>query len=124
RSTVDRLTARADTTRAILSAGERAFITLRELHREADAQAAIYETYMRRMGELSEQSPVDVTTVRVISPPLPAANRSWPPRTIIWLALGAFGGLALGIAIAIGMGAGRTYLPVLRGRLAELPASR
>lgn len=124
RSTVDRLTARADTTRAILSADESALITLRELQREADAQAAIYETYLRRMGELNEQSQVEVTTVRVISPPLPAASRNWPPRTIIWLVLGGFAGLAAGIAIAIGMGAGRTYLPVLRGRLATLPASR
>ena len=124
RSVVDRLTARADTTRAILSVDESALIKLRELQREADVRATIYESYLRRMGELSEQSQVEVTTIRVISPPLPAPNRSWPPRLVVLLAIGGLAGLLAGMVVALGVGAARTYLPVLRGRLAQFSSQR
>lgn len=120
RSVVDQLSARADLTRVILSADESALITLRELQREVDAQTTIYENYLRRSGELNEQSQIESTAVRVISPPLPAAGRSWPPRTIVLLVLGAFAGLAVGGGIAILAGATRAFLPVLRGKLAEV----
>lgn len=124
RAVVDRLTAQSDSVRTIVSVDDSALMRLRELQREADVQGAIYEAYLRRMAEINERSQVDVTTVRVISPPLPAASRSWPPRAMVLLMLGAAVGLMIGAGLALAIGLARDYLPLLRRRLAEVSGPR
>jgi polysaccharide biosynthesis transport protein len=37
----------------------------------------------------------------VISRAMPPQSRSWPPRTLILLAVGAFAGIAIGIGLAL-----------------------
>jgi uncharacterized protein involved in exopolysaccharide biosynthesis len=78
---------------------------LRQLERDAEAKAAIYQTFLTRERQVSEREQLNTTNVRVISPPLPPQWRSWPPRMVMVMAAGLSLGLALGGMLAIGLGA-------------------
>jgi uncharacterized protein involved in exopolysaccharide biosynthesis len=79
-------------------------VALRELERDATSKAAIYETFLARARQITEQEQIDTTNVRVISTAVPPAGRSWPPPTTLMLVAGAFGGFLLGLVLAVGMG--------------------
>ncbi|WP_163270746.1 GumC family protein [Chelativorans alearense] len=79
-------------------------VALRELERDARAKAALYETYLSRSQQITERQQIDTSNIRVISRAVPPKSRSWPPRTMILLAAGAFAGLVLGLFAALTLG--------------------
>lgn len=76
-------------------------VALRELERDATSKTAIYESFLSRARQITEREQIDTTNVRVISTAVPPPARSWPPRTVIVLAMGGFAGLALGLLLAL-----------------------
>jgi uncharacterized protein involved in exopolysaccharide biosynthesis len=77
-------------------------VKLRELEREVDANRAVYESFLVRARETSEQERLDTVNVRVLSDAQPPLERSFPPRRLIMLlaalAAGLFGGIGLAYA--------------------------
>ncbi len=86
-------------------------VALRELERDAASKTAIYERFLARTRQITEREQIDTTNVQVISPAVPPKGRSWPPRTIVLIALGAFGGLALGMFLSVATGIRRDLRP-------------
>ena len=82
-------------------------VALRELERDASSKTAIYESFLSRARQMTEREQIDSTNVRVISTAVPPQARSWPPRTMIVMAIGGFGGLMLGVLLAMGLGMAR-----------------
>lgn len=75
-------------------------LSIRELDISAKGYRSLYETFLQRyMGSLQQDS-FPITEARVISPAAPPLNKS-KPKTILVLALGMLGGLALGTAIGL-----------------------
>ncbi|MBU1303994.1 MAG: lipopolysaccharide biosynthesis protein, partial [Alphaproteobacteria bacterium] len=79
-------------------------VQLRELERDAASKTAIYESFLSRAQQITEREQIDTTNVRVISTAVPPAGRSWPPRTVLVIGLGALAGLMLGMMLAVGVG--------------------
>lgn len=79
-------------------------VALRELERDAASRRTIYESFLARARQITEREQIDTTNVQVISTAVPPKGRSWPPRTPLTAALGAFAGFALGMLLAIAMG--------------------
>ncbi len=77
----------------------RAFVRLRELEREAESTRGVYESFLRRTKEVSEQQAVDSANLRVIS-------RAVPPREAMNLSLAV---LLVG-AIVAGLGLGVLFV--------------
>jgi uncharacterized protein involved in exopolysaccharide biosynthesis/Mrp family chromosome partitioning ATPase len=77
-----------------------ALVRLRELEREVEASRAVYQAFLTRSRETSEQERVNATNVRVLSEANTPNKRSFPPRTLIVLALA----LAFGAAAGAGLG--------------------
>jgi succinoglycan biosynthesis transport protein ExoP len=98
------LTERANALRTDVFSDNAALVKLRELERDATSKAAIYESFLSRARQVTEREQLDTTNVRVISTAVPPAARSWPPRTVIMLALGAIGGMVAGLGIAVIIG--------------------
>ena len=84
-------------------------IQLRELEREARAKSAVYEAFMARAGEAAERQQIDTTNVRIVSPAVLPANRSFPPRGYILAAVGGIAGFFLGVMLAAALGLRRDY---------------
>ena len=72
--------------------------------RRLDHKAALYETFLSRSQEITQRQQIDTSNIRVISRAVPPKSRSWPPRTMILLAAGAFAGLVLGVGAALALG--------------------
>ncbi len=70
-------------------------VQLRELQRQADAARDVYQAYLLRSRELSEQQGLYTSASRVISPPLVPAGRDGVP-TIAMLAAALIVGLGIG----------------------------
>lgn len=100
---VARLTEEAQASQMEVSDKNEAQVQLRELERNAAAQAAIYEAFLSRATQITERQQLDTTNVRVISEPLPPKSRAWPPRTIQLVILGLVAGLALGALASIAL---------------------
>jgi uncharacterized protein involved in exopolysaccharide biosynthesis len=79
-----------------------ASVQLRELEREAEANRAVYQAFLLRAREASEQVGVDTTNARIISDAFPPTNRVNLSRKII-VVLGLLAGLALGAAIGLAL---------------------
>jgi uncharacterized protein involved in exopolysaccharide biosynthesis len=77
-----------------------ALVRLRELEREVEASRAVYQAFLTRSRETSEQERVNTTNVRVLSEANVPNKRAFPPRTLIVLALA----LAFGAAAGAGLG--------------------
>ncbi|PRD41201.1 chain-length determining protein [Phyllobacterium phragmitis] len=75
-------------------------VKLRELEREASAQRSVYEAFLLRARETSEQGGLDTAIIRVISEARPALEPTGPSRRNIVLA-GLLLGLLAGLGIAI-----------------------
>jgi polysaccharide biosynthesis transport protein len=76
-----------------------AMVGLRELQRDADANRAVYEAFLGRARESSEQEQLDTKNIHVISKADLPLTRSWPPPNGI-MALAA---LVVGIAAGTGL---------------------
>lgn len=84
---------------------DRAYVGLRELERTLEARRGVYEAYLKRAREASEQERLNTTNVRVISAATPARQRTFPPSPKIVLPLALVLGLLLGGGIALALGA-------------------
>ncbi|QCM06554.1 cell shape-determining protein [Agrobacterium tumefaciens] len=104
RSSLDALRLKAVAERANVFTDNESQVRLRDLERDANSAAAIYETYLNRSRQIAEQQTIDATNVRVISQPVAPNSRSWPPGKLIFLIAGGAGGLFLGLGIAIALG--------------------
>ncbi|BDA82766.1 hypothetical protein Sa4125_03080 [Aureimonas sp. SA4125] len=81
-----------------------AFVKLRELEREVDASRAVYEAFLLRARETSEQESLNTANVRVISEATPPLLPSSMSRKTVVLAGGMLGFIAgVGIAGALAM---------------------
>lgn len=75
-------------------------IRLRELEREVDAARQIFEAFLNRSRQTSEQEFLETVGARVIAPAIQPLEPSFPPR-MLTMVLGFLGGLGLGITIAL-----------------------
>lgn len=107
RAALAALTVEADAARSSVFSDNEAMVQLRELERDASSKAAIYESFLARARQVTEQEQLDTTNIRLISTAVPPPARSWPPRTVVVMAAGAVAGLLLGLVLAIGMGVRR-----------------
>ena len=75
-------------------------ITLRELESRAKGYRSLYDTFLQRyMGSVQQES-FPISEARIISPAETPESKS-KPKTKLILALGAFGGIALGIGLGL-----------------------
>lgn len=79
-------------------------VALRELERDAASKTAIYESFLSRAHQITEREQIDTTNVRVISTAVPPPGRSWPPRTVLIIAVGAIVGFLIGLFVALARG--------------------
>ncbi len=70
-----------------------------QLEREANANRAIYESYLTRYKQTIEQDGIAAAEAHIISPAVPPRRKA-SPRLPLWLAGGGALGLALGLAAA------------------------
>lgn len=75
------------------------FVKLRELEREVDASRAVYEAFLQRARETSEQENLNTANVRIISDAMPPLRTSGLSRKVV-VAAGGLAGLLAGIALA------------------------
>jgi len=78
-----------------------ALVRLRELQRDADSKRAIYESFLVRSRELSEQREVDTNAARIVSRAVAPLDPDGPGGLLI-LALGLIAGAGLGMLLAFG----------------------
>jgi uncharacterized protein involved in exopolysaccharide biosynthesis len=102
--TVADLTTETQAARTTVADDGQSQVALNELERDAKAQSDVYEAFLARAREMTERTQLDTTNVRTITPATPPGTRSWPPRGVVVGGLGGFGGLALGIVLALGLG--------------------
>ncbi|WP_162240565.1 GumC family protein [Methylobacterium sp. Leaf108] len=93
-----------ETLKAAVSTKDDASVRLRELERDLQASRSVYETFLNRTKEVSEQTKIDEANIRVISRAQVPERRSYPPRTLLLVIVGLVAGLALGVGIAIARG--------------------
>ena len=74
--------------------------TLRELETNAKGYRSLYESFLQRYMGAVQQESFPITEARVISPASPPQGKS-KPKTGLILALGLFGGLALGAGLGL-----------------------
>lgn len=108
------LTAKANSLKSGVFTDNDAMVTLRQLERDATSRSTIYEAFLSRARQITEQEQIDTSNVRVISTAVPPQARSWPPRTVLLVIAGAVGGFAIGLLIAIGVG---VYRDMRRSRV-------
>lgn len=76
------------------------FVKLRELEREVDASRAVYEAFLLRARETSEQESLNTANVRIISAATPPLDPAGTSRKIV-VAAGGILGFGIGIALAV-----------------------
>ncbi|MGX8010047.1 GumC family protein [Mesorhizobium sp. ORM8.1] len=84
-------------------------VSLRELEREAAAKRSVYEQYLLRAKETSEQKDVNSANINVLSPAQPPLEAKGPSRVVKALA-----GLVAGLFAGIGLGGLRGIYASLR----------
>jgi uncharacterized protein involved in exopolysaccharide biosynthesis len=84
-------------------------VTLRELEREASAKRSVYEAFLLRAKQTSEQKDINTANMSVISKAFAPLEPNGPSRAVMALA-----GLLLGFASGIGLGAMRGAYESLR----------
>jgi succinoglycan biosynthesis transport protein ExoP len=94
----------ADKMKTTVFADKDAQAGLRQLERDAESKAAIYQTFLTRARQVTERQQLNTTNVRVITPALPPASRSWPPRMSLVVGAGMCAGLLIGGMLSIGLG--------------------
>ena len=94
------LAASLDRLKTGLETTNEASVRLRELDRDVQASRSVYESYLVRTREVSEQERLDTTNIRVIASPELPENRSFPPRNLVLLVAGGMLGGFLGMGFA------------------------
>jgi len=77
-----------------------AMVRLRELRREADANRTLYESFLHRFKETTEQEGIQTSDARVISQATPAIEPSYPRKTMILGVTIVFAGF-FGVGLAL-----------------------
>ena len=77
-----------------------AMVQLRELERAAESQRTLYETFLSRFNETSEQEHLQTSDARIIAQATPPLGPSHP-RPALNVALGGFLGLTGGFGLAL-----------------------
>ena len=90
-----------DTLKHGLEDTNEARVKLRELERELAASRSVYESFLVRTREVSEQERLDTTNIRVIASAEPPQHRSFPPRTLVLMLAALFAGVPLGAGVAL-----------------------
>ena len=80
----------------------RASSRMRELEQDVDASRTVYNSFLLRSRELTEQASVDPTNARIIGVATPPSEASWPLRLAIVL-IGVVGGLSVGAGLALAL---------------------
>ena len=80
----------------------RASSRMRELEQDVDASRTVYNSFLLRSREISEQASVDPTNARIIGVATPPTAPSWPLRFAIVL-IGIVGGLSVGAGVAMAL---------------------
>lgn len=75
-------------------------LTLRELETNAKGYRSLYENFLQRYMGAVQQESFPISEARIISPASPPQGKS-KPKTGLVLAIGLFGGLALGAALGL-----------------------
>ncbi|ALN72308.1 GumC family protein [Aureimonas sp. AU20] len=116
RETEADLSQQIDTLRSRQIETSGSFVRLRELEREVDASRAVYEAYLLRTRQTSEQESLNTSNVRVISDATVPLQPSSLSRKVV-VGAGGIAGFGAGLALA----ALATMVSVLRG---GVPSSR
>lgn len=93
------LKSQIETLRGQAAQNNELLLKLRELTRESDARRLIYESFLVRARELSEQQQFDTGNSRIVSAGFPAARPSGPPALLVLMA-SIFFGIILGGGVA------------------------
>ena len=75
-------------------------VELRELNREVEANRRIYESFLLRSRETSEQENLSASSARVISHAVPADSKEGPNRKML-VASGGIVGAGIGLALTL-----------------------
>jgi polysaccharide biosynthesis transport protein len=75
-------------------------VRLHELEREAQARRALFEQFLNRAKETSEQQSLQIADARIISPALVPLKQDRPP-TVVLLIVAAVGGGILGLGLVL-----------------------
>ena len=94
------LAASLERLKAELEGTNSASVRLRELERDVGASRSVYEAFLVRTREVSEQERLDTNNIRVIASPELPESKSFPPRTLFLLAAGGMLGGILGVVLA------------------------
>jgi len=95
-------------------------VNLRELQREVQASRAVYEAFLLRARQTSEQERIDTKNIQIISKADLPLNRSWPPSNALLALAAIVFGVAAGSGLVLLRAAFPDVLPGLR-RKALLP---
>src|SRR6202050_1477408 len=82
------------------AAADQAEIKLHELERDAQANRELFEQFLNRAKQTSEQQSMQIADARIVAPALPPLKPSRPAMSLL-LGAAACGGLLLAIAIAL-----------------------
>lgn len=74
---------------------------MRELEQDVETRRTVYNDFLLRSRQITEQANVDPANARVIGSAIPPVDASWPPRLVIVLAA-LVGGLSVGAGLAMG----------------------
>ncbi len=85
-----------------VSTDDTAQVQLQELERNSQAKSALYDTFLKRVGETSEQQQISVSNLRIVTDPVPPEKRSWPPPTLLLAIGGVLAGFILGVIFVLG----------------------
>lgn len=93
-------TSNADALKTSLNSDEQTMVRLRELQRKLESDRAVYEAFLLRTKQLSEQQGTSNENPQIISVAQPPLRKAGPPRTLM-LAGGGIFGLILAAGILI-----------------------
>ncbi len=120
KATLAALSTQSDSLKSGVFTDNDAMVALRQLERDATAKSTVYEAFLGRAKQITEQEQIDTSNVRVISTAVPPTARSWPPRTVLLILLGAIGGFVVGMLLAVLVGIARDLRRPRRERLPAL----
>jgi succinoglycan biosynthesis transport protein ExoP len=109
RSSYALLNEQANSMRSTVFIDNQAQIELRALERDIAAKSAVYEAFLARASEAAERQTLDSTNIRIVTEPVAAISRTYPPRTLVLAAAGGMLGLLMGVALAAVLGWARDF---------------
>jgi exopolysaccharide transport family protein len=83
-----------------LATNDGAQVHLRELEREADASRTVYESFLQRFHELSDQGRLETSDIRIVSNATPPDAPS-SPNILLGVAVAIVVGLLAGVGVAV-----------------------